>query len=95
MAYVSKYAIADSTGGGKETFTMDTDTFKLQDNLLILGVQAHWAKTKMMPQADEWMADYQRKMGQAVGIDNGGRTIGGGFGRGPLRGPPYYPLWRS
>ena len=90
--YVSKYVVYDSSGQGREQFTKDDETFRLDDNLLILGTQAWWAKSKMMPQAPEWMADYQDKLIQAVGIDAGGQVIGGS----PTvdRRAPYYPLYR-
>lgn len=94
--YVSKYPIADSQGERKELFTEDTDTWLLDDQLLTLGVQAHWQQTKLMPQYQEHFGNYNRKMTEAIGRANAGQTIGGvDYGKLSGRRSPYYPLYRS
>lgn len=91
--YVSRFAVEKrDTGDRKEYFEEDTDLWLLDDQLLILGIQAHWMQSKLMPQYVEHFANYNRKMSEAIGRSTGGQTIGG-VPR-PLRNDPYYPLWR-
>ncbi len=92
LEYVSKYVVTDSAGTPKEKFTKDTDLFVLDDELLIKGVKARWAGTKMMPMAKDWKDEFQEELRFHVGLDSSGQTIGGGPTR-DRRGP-YYPLWR-
>jgi hypothetical protein len=92
--YISKWVVKAQDGTPKELFSEDTDTFDLDDQLLILGIQAHWQQAKLMPSYQEHFANYYRKMSEAIGRANGGRTIGG-TGRGHMTSDsPYYPLWR-
>jgi len=92
--YVSKWPIEDAQGARKERFTEDTDTFLLDDQLFILGLQAHWQQAKLMPSYMEHFGNYMRKMAEAIGRGNAGKTIGGIGERGFGRGAPYYPLYR-
>lgn len=96
MEYVSKWVIRSNTDQPKEYFTNDSDTFILDDQLFILGVQGHWAQAKGLPQYAEWMANYQRKTNEAIGRTVGAQRIGGiDLGRKRYgRRSPYYPLWR-
>ena len=91
--YVSKWSIVSSAGERKEFFTEDTDEFLLDDQVLILGIQAHWMQTKMMPQYKEHFANYRSKLNEAIARSFGTKTIGGVGGIGG-RGAPYYPLYR-
>jgi hypothetical protein len=92
--YISKYSIVSAGGERKEFFTVDTDEYLLDDQLLVLGIQAHWMQTKLMPQYTEHFANYRAKMNEAIGRSFGAKTIGG-LGRGMVgRGAPYYPLYR-
>jgi hypothetical protein len=90
--YISKWPIVSAEGERKELFTEDTDEFLLDDQVLILGIQAHWQQAKLMPSYAEHFGNYNRKMAEAIGRANGGTTIGGP--RHPNRFSPYYPLWR-
>lgn len=93
--YISKWCILAEDSSRKEFFTLDTDSFLLDDQLLILGIQAHWMQTKLMPQYQEHMMNYRAKMNEAIGRSAGARTIGGSNGIGkPYNGSPYYPLYR-
>ena len=94
--YVSNAPVVTQDQVLKERFESDSDEWGLDDQLLILGIQAYWAETKLLPQAQQWMGNYLRKMNEAIGRDAGGRTIGG-FSRGDRNGSrsPYYPLWRG
>ena len=79
------------TGAPKEFFSEDTDVWRLDDQLLILGIQAHWMQAKLMPQYMEHMANYRSKMGEAIGRSNAGQTIGGAPAL--MRRDPYTKLW--
>lgn len=92
--YVSKYPILSEAGEAKEFFTADDDTWVLDDQVLILGIQAHWMQTKLMPQYMEHFGNYNKKMSEYIGRSTGSRTIGG-LGRYHGRGAPYYPLYRK
>ncbi len=93
--YISKWYIEAEGGERKEFFTEDTDSFLLDDQLLILAVQAHWMQTKLMPQYQEHFQNYRAKMNEAIGRSAGARTIGGNNGIGKsYEGSPYYPLYR-
>ena len=92
--YVSKYAVRATAGTPKEFFTLDTDTWALDDQVLVLGIQAHWMQTKLMPQYVEMFANYNRKMTEAIGRSFGGRTIGGINSSLAGDRSPYYPLYR-
>jgi hypothetical protein len=75
--YTTKYPVLREDDVPKERFTLDTDKFLLGDSLLILGVQAHWAQTKLLPQYEEWFKNYSAKVNEAIGRDAGSKTIGG------------------
>ena len=93
--YVSKWPVLSEAGVRKEFFDNDTDTWVLDDQLLVLGIQAHWMQTKLMPQYMEHFGNYNRKMAEAIGRANAGSTIGG-VNASRLYGfrSPYYPLYR-
>jgi hypothetical protein len=94
--YVSKWVIEDSQGARKEFFTQDTDKFLLDDQTLILGIQAHWQQSKQMQGYQEHFANYRTKLTEAIARASGGTTIGGASGGGDwiASRSPYYPLYR-
>jgi hypothetical protein len=94
--YIADQVITDSAGQPKTNFTEDTDVWILDDQLFILGVQAHWAQTKLLPQYEQWYANYLAKMNEAIGRDASGQTIGGQTADGDWLSTrsPYYPLYR-
>jgi len=92
--YISKWAIKAEDGTRKEFFTEDSDSWDLDDQLLILGVQAHWMQTKLMPQYKEHFANYRSKTGEAIGRSAGSSTIGGLNNGDVGNDAPYYPLYR-
>ena len=75
----------------KEFFTKDNDVWLLDDQLLVLGIQAHWKQAKQMPNYMENMANYMVKMAEAIGRSNAGQTIGGAPSL--IRRDPYTKLW--
>ena len=95
MAYITSMPILSSEGEAKELFTNDTDTWILDDQLLILGIQAHWQQAKLMPTYGEHFTNYMRKMGEAIARSTGGRIIGGSLSDRDwlLRRSPYTPLY--
>ena len=92
--YISKWVVKAADGERKEFFTEDSDTWDLDDQLLILGIQAHWMQTKLMPQYTEHFANYRSKMGEAIGRSTGSSTIGGTNNGDIGNDSPYYPLYR-
>jgi hypothetical protein len=91
--YISNgYATDDATVPNPKTaFTLDTDLWTLDDQLLVLGIQAHWQQTKLMPGYQEHYMNYMRKMNEAIGRDGVSNTIGGGIQQ--TRRSPYTKLW--
>jgi hypothetical protein len=89
--YVSEFLVTSTIGTPKPLFTEDSDLWVLDDQLLILGIQAHWMQTKLMPQYMEHMSNYRAKMNEAIGRDAVRNTVGGVGGR--LRRDPYTKLW--
>lgn len=90
--YLSENMVRAENGDNKPRFTQDTDQFYLWDQGLTLGIQAHWATTKMLPQAQQWTTEYWRALSNQIGRTVGSRVIGRTTIEG--RGAPYYPLWR-
>lgn len=89
MEYYSNHLVKDDTGVTKEFFDSDTDTFVLNDRMLILGIQAFWAETKELPQADRWMARFIKRLNTEVGRTTQGETIGGHREREVIGNSPY------
>lgn len=95
LEYMSSSPIKSADGSLHERWQADSDVWTLDDQLIVLGVQAHWAQTKVFPQAQTWMMNYLQKRNEAVARDTGARTVGGPTG--PDRdayGSPYYPLYQ-
>lgn len=94
--YVSDAPVERNDGSLGDRFVNDLDKWILDDQTLILGIQAHWAQTKLLPQYQEWMANFRAKLNESIGRSAGGRTIGG-FTRRNWQDcrSPYYPLWRG
>lgn len=94
LEYISNSPVIGDDTLPKELFTDDNDTWLLDDQVLILGIQAHWMQTKLMPQYQEHMGNYFRKLNNAIGREAASSTIGG-IGKNLGRRDPYYPLYRS
>jgi hypothetical protein len=92
--YMSNYAIRDAVGDPQKVFSKDDDTWILDDQLLILAIQAHWMQTKLMPQYTEMFHNYHRKLAEAISRSAGSRTLGGRSGVSRYDdGAPYTPLY--
>lgn len=74
--YISKHAV-QATGGGstKERFTADTDVFLLDEEVFLLGVEAHWSKAKGFDDAPQLMGEFKTAMRNWIGNDSGAKTI--------------------
>ena len=80
----------------RDRFQANTDTWLLDDQLLTLGIQYHWAETKLLPQMERWKENYYQKMNEAISRDVPAQTIGGFPNSDWLtRRSPYYPLYRK
>lgn len=68
----NKYALAGSTA--QATFTTDTDTFRLDERLLKLGMMWRWKADKGIPYA-EHLEDYETLKAQLIARDKGGTVL--------------------
>lgn len=91
MEYVTDYFATSLVNIPLEEFSSDTDMFLLDDQVLSLGIQAHWMQTKLMPQYAEMFINYKQKMGEAVGRNGVRNTIGGPIQQ--TRRSPYTKTW--
>jgi len=92
--YLSIYPVLNSVGTAKQRFTADTDTWRLDDDLIIKDVL--WRYKKLIGHTD-WQIDlagYKAYELAAKGHDKGAQTIVPGDAYG-FTGEPYYELWRS
>lgn len=67
--WVSKWWIQDGTSGSiKERFTLDTDTFLVERELLKLGLAWRWRKAKGMDYAEEY-EEYEARLAETLAHD--------------------------
>lgn len=72
--YVSKNYAKDSNGVAKASFTADTDTFRLGEDVLELGIIYHWKKDKGLP-FEEHMREYETLLAQRAKADRGANSV--------------------
>ena len=73
--YVANTPVLDTNGSTyKTTWAADTDTFVLEEELLVLGVTWRFLKQKGLDYA-EAMKDYELRVEGAIGAGRGQRTI--------------------
>jgi len=72
--YQSNLIIAPDTGDNKALFTADTDTFRLDEQLLKLGVIWQWRENKGLPYAED-MANFEELKERLVARDKGSRIL--------------------
>jgi len=72
--YQSNLIVAPSAGDNKAEFDADTDTFRLDEQLLKLGVIWQWRENKGLPYAED-MANYEELKERLVARDKGSRMI--------------------
>jgi hypothetical protein len=78
--YQSNLMVAPATGANKATFTVDTDTFRLSERLLKLGVIFRWKQLKGLPYAEE-MNDFENLKEKLAARDRGATMMSQGSGR--------------
>jgi hypothetical protein len=72
--YISDLIATPAIGANKAVFDTDTDTFRLDERLLKLGIIWRWKEAKGQPYA-EWMADYEELKERLVSRDRGSKMI--------------------
>jgi hypothetical protein len=79
--YLSSNIVKPAAGSNKAEFTLDTDTFRLDERLLRLGLIYKWKEAKGQDYAEE-MSDYENALFQVIGGDKGSNVFTIGRGRG-------------
>ena len=72
--YQSNLIVAPNAGANKAEFDTDTDTFRLDERLLKLGIIWRWREMKGLPYAEN-MADYERALSKRIAQNKGSRII--------------------
>lgn len=88
--YQSNLIVAPASGDNKATFTADTDTFRLDEQLLKLATIWRWKEAKGQAYA-EWMQDYEELKERLVTRDKGSRMVRVGRVRMPADVTMAYP----
>lgn len=72
--YQSDLIVAPAAGSNKTAFTLDTDTFRLDEQLFKLAVIWRWKEAKGQSYA-EWLDDYEELKERLVSRDRGSHVI--------------------
>lgn len=72
--YISANAVTPISGAAKPRFTLDTDTFFLDERILRLGIIWQWKANKGLPYAED-MATYEIALQTAIAKDKGSKII--------------------
>ena len=88
--YISNLIVAPSSGSNKTEFTLDTDTFRLSENLLKLRTIYEWYENKGLPSAKA-EDDYEELLEREINRDKGARVIKVGKARLPRNTNVAYP----
>lgn len=72
--YVSKNYAKDANNVAKAAFSVDTDTFRLDEELLELGIIWQWKKDKGLP-FEEHMREYETLLAQRCRADRGANSV--------------------
>lgn len=81
--YISTKYAADAGGTAKTSFTLDTDTFRLNERLLKLGAIYRWKDGKGQDYG-EALSDYESALAEQIGNDRGSKIIAVGQPRVPF-----------
>lgn len=84
--YIKNTIVHPASGADKTRFTIDTDTFLLDEDALELGIIYRWKRNKGLPYAEE-LQDYNDKLAERAGNDKGSKILVVGrqrFGNGAL-----------
>lgn len=88
--YLSKNFVRPESGDPKSSFTADSDTFILPEELLSSALIWRWRSLKRLEYSED-MANYERMFSQIAGKDKGGRIIATGPSRMPYDASYAYP----
>lgn len=80
--YVDKRYAADTDGSPKDAFTADTDTFRLSERLLTLGLVWRWRQNKRLDSGED-EANFSKAFAEEAGRDKGSRIVRTGPARFP------------
>lgn len=72
--YLTRNYAKTAAGVAKASFSLDTDTFRLDERVLKLGIIWRWKASKGLPYAEE-MQTYETALGVAVANDKGSNII--------------------
>lgn len=75
--YQSDLTVQPSSGSNKTAFDADTDTFRLDERLLKLGIIWKWREMKGLPYAED-MATYERLLSKLMTADRGPAVLTSG-----------------
>lgn len=89
--YQSTASVAPATGTAKSTFTLDTDTFRIDDQLLKLGMCYLWKQHKGLPYA-EFLNDFEVLKEKLIARDRGATMFVQGRMRWPADVVTAYPF---
>ena len=78
--YQSNLVVAPASGSNKTSFTLDTDTFRLSERLLKLGVIYRWKQIKGLAYAEE-LSDFEDLKEKLIARDKGATMLAQGAGR--------------
>jgi hypothetical protein len=88
--YISNLVIAPNTGDNKATFTLDSDTLRLPEEMLRLGIVWRWRANKRMEYAED-LENFETSMAQIYGPDKGSSILTVGRRRLPASVDIAYP----
>jgi hypothetical protein len=89
--YQSTASVQPATGNSKSTFTLDTDTFRIDDELLRKAIIYLWKQDKGLPYA-EFQNDYEILKEKLIARDKGATIMRQGRARWPKGVNLAYPL---
>ena len=86
--YITNAMVMPAAGPNKQYFTLDTDTFLLDERVLRLGIIWQWKSNKGLPYAED-LATYEIALQEAVARDKGSKAITVGFQRSRMAASEY------
>tara|TARA_R110000823_G_scaffold10557_5_gene36784 strand:+ start:910 stop:1605 length:696 start_codon:yes stop_codon:yes gene_type:complete len=72
--YQSNLIVTPTAGANKARFTADTDVFRLDEQLLRLGIIYQWRANKGLPNAED-MANFEDRKEKLISRDKGSRIL--------------------
>ncbi len=72
--YISNLIVSPASGSDKTAFTLDADSFRLNERVLKLGMIWQWRANKGLPYGED-MATYETALGEMISEDKGARMI--------------------